>query len=214
MGSLAFLPVVERPLAMDVQALANRFVRLDVLEPSQVLVCVVAKSSLLERIKARQFDDPHLLVLKDTVQRGGAKEVVIGDDGAIRLSGRICFSNVDGLREFILEEAHSSRYSIHPGVTKMYRDLKQYYWRRKMKKDIVGHVSRCLNCQQMKYEYQKLGRLTQRLVIPKWKWERIMMDFVVGLPRTLRKYDVVWVIMERLTKSAHFILVMTSYSSE
>ncbi|XP_070057066.1 uncharacterized protein [Nicotiana tomentosiformis] len=101
--------------------LANQFVRLDVSKPSRVLACVVAQSSLLEHIKAHQFDDPHLLVLKDMVQRGGAKEVMISDDGVI---GQICVPIVDGLRDLILEEAHNLRYSIHAGVMKMYRDLK------------------------------------------------------------------------------------------
>ncbi|XP_070046856.1 uncharacterized protein [Nicotiana tomentosiformis] len=113
MGSLAYLTVAERPLAMDVQTLVNRFVRLDVLESSRVLACVMEQSSLLENIKARQFDDPHLMVLKDTVQRGGAKEVVIGDDGVMCLQGQICVLNVNGLRDLIFEEAYSSRYSIH-----------------------------------------------------------------------------------------------------
>lgn len=64
--------------------------------------------SLFQRIKARHNDDPHLLVLKDTVQRGGAKKVVIGDDGITRLQGSLCVPNVDGLRNLILEEAQSS----------------------------------------------------------------------------------------------------------
>ncbi|XP_070030888.1 uncharacterized protein [Nicotiana tomentosiformis] len=84
-GSLAYLSAVERPLSMDVHVLANQFVRLDVSDPSGVLACVVAQSLLLECIKARQFDDAHLLVLKDTVQQGGAMEVMIGDDGIMRL---------------------------------------------------------------------------------------------------------------------------------
>jgi len=63
----------------------------------------------------------------------------------MRLQGYVGVPNVDGLRELILEKAHSSWYDIHPGVTKMYRDLKNHYWWRKMKKHIVGHVSRCLN---------------------------------------------------------------------
>ncbi|XP_070039471.1 uncharacterized protein [Nicotiana tomentosiformis] len=132
MGSLAFIPVRERPLATDVQALSNRLVRLDISEPSRVLAYVVSRSSLFERIKARQYDDPHLLVLKETVQHGDAKDVTIGDDGVI----------------------------------KMYRDLKKHYWWRRMKKNIVGHISRCLNCQQVKYEYQKLGGLLQKIDIP------------------------------------------------
>ncbi|XP_070045537.1 uncharacterized protein [Nicotiana tomentosiformis] len=133
---------------MDVQALANQIVKLDISEPNRVLVCVVAQSSLLEHIKAHQFDDTHFMVLRDTVQRGSAKEVVIGDDGVMRLKGRICFPNIDGLRNLILEEAYISSYSIHTGVMKMYRDLKQHYWWRRMKKDIVAYVSRYLNYQQ------------------------------------------------------------------
>ncbi|XP_070029626.1 uncharacterized protein [Nicotiana sylvestris] len=69
--------------------------------------------------------------------RGSDKEVSIGEDGVLRLQGRLCVPIVDGLREKILEEAHSSRCSIHTGVMKMYRDLRQHYWRRRMKKDIV-----------------------------------------------------------------------------
>ncbi|XP_070020369.1 uncharacterized protein [Nicotiana sylvestris] len=79
---------------------------------------------------------------------GSAKEVSIGEDGVLRLKGRLCVPNVDGLRERILEEEHSSRYSIHPGATKMYRDLRQHYWWLRMKKDTVEYVVRYLNCQQ------------------------------------------------------------------
>ncbi|XP_070040552.1 uncharacterized protein [Nicotiana tomentosiformis] len=133
-------------------------------------------------IKAGQFDDPHLLVLRETILQGSTKEVSIGEDGVLRLQGRICVPNVDGLRERILEEAHSSRYSIYPGTTKMYCDLKQHYWRRRMKRDIIEYVARCLNCQQVKYEHQRPGGLLQQMTILEWKWERITMDFVVGLP--------------------------------
>nr|XP_009765932.1 PREDICTED: uncharacterized protein LOC104217393 [Nicotiana sylvestris] len=95
---------------MDVQSLANRFVRLDISEPSPVLAFVVAHSSLLEK----------------SVQQGGSKEVEIGDDGVMQLYGWIFVLNVYGLRELILEKTHSSCYSIQPSVMKMYRDLKQH----------------------------------------------------------------------------------------
>ncbi|XP_070019772.1 uncharacterized protein [Nicotiana sylvestris] len=97
MGSIPYISVGERPLALDVQALANRFVSLDISEPSRVLACVVSRSSLFGRIKARQYDDPHLLVLKDTVQCGDAKEVTIEDDGILRIQVQICVPNMDGL---------------------------------------------------------------------------------------------------------------------
>ncbi|XP_075084875.1 uncharacterized protein LOC142168114 [Nicotiana tabacum] len=103
MGTLIFIPVRERPLALDVQALANRFVRLDISESSRVPACVVSWSSLFEFIKVRQYHDPHLLVLRDTVQYGNANEVIIRDDEVLRLQGRIYVPNVDGLHELILE---------------------------------------------------------------------------------------------------------------
>ncbi|XP_070018162.1 uncharacterized protein [Nicotiana sylvestris] len=109
MGSLAFIPAEERPLASDIQSLDTRLVRLDISEPNQVLACVIAQSSLLGQIKARQFDDPHLAVLREAILQGGAKEVSIGKDGILRLQGRLCVPNVDDLREKILEEAHISR---------------------------------------------------------------------------------------------------------
>ena len=83
-----------------------------------------------------------------------------------------------------------------------------------MKRDNVDFVSKCPNCQQVKYEHQRHGGTLQRMSIPKWKWERIAMDFVVGLPKTSGKFDFIWVIVERLTKSAHFIPVKVTYNAE
>ena len=96
---------------------------------------------------------------------------------------------VDDLTHTILTEAHSSRYSIHPGATKMYRDLKQHFLWSRMKRDIVDFVAQCLNCQQVKYEHQRPRGTLQKMPILELKWERIAMDFVVGLPKTLGKFD-------------------------
>ena len=76
-----------------------------------------------------------------------------------------------------------------------------------MKRDIVDFVAQCPNCQQVKYEHQRPGGTLQRMPILEWKWERIAMDFVVGFPKTLGNFDSIWVIVDRLTKSAHFIPV-------
>ncbi|XP_070015030.1 uncharacterized protein [Nicotiana sylvestris] len=99
-GSLTYLPAIERPKALDVQALANQFVILDISEPSQVLSCVVSRFFIYDRIRECQYDDPHLLVVKDTVQHGNAKEVTIGDNGALRMyfgsvlaTCRVCYNN-------------------------------------------------------------------------------------------------------------------------
>ncbi|XP_070021899.1 uncharacterized protein [Nicotiana sylvestris] len=80
-GSPAFLPIGEKPLVVDVQALANRFLRLDILETSRVLACVVSPSFLFKHIRERQYDDPHLVVLEDSVQHNDARDVAIVDDG-------------------------------------------------------------------------------------------------------------------------------------
>ena len=83
-----------------------------------------------------------------------------------------------------------------------------------MKRDIVDFIAKCPNCQQVKYEHQRPGGTLQRMPIPEWKWERIAMDFVVGLPKTMGKYDSICVIVNRLTNSAHFVPVKVTYNAE
>ncbi|GJT63441.1 putative reverse transcriptase domain-containing protein [Tanacetum coccineum] len=83
-----------------------------------------------------------------------------------------------------MDEAHKSKYSMHPGDDKMYHDLRYMYWRPGMKKDIAEYVSKCLTCLKVKVEHQRLSGLLQQHEIPKWKWEGIDMDFVTKLPKT------------------------------
>ena len=83
-----------------------------------------------------------------------------------------------------------------------------------MKKDISEYVSKCLTCHQVKAEHQVPSGLLKPLPIPKWKWDNITMDFVSGFPLTQRKHDVVWVIVDILTKSAHFLQVRLDYSMD
>jgi len=83
-----------------------------------------------------------------------------------------------------------------------------------MKKDIADFVARCLKCQRVKTEHQKRGGLLQPLPIPVWKWDHITMDFIVGLPRTPRKHDAIWVVVDRLTKSAHYLVVKTVFNAK
>jgi hypothetical protein len=111
-----------------------------------------------------------------------------------------------------LKEAHDSDYSIHPGSTKMYQDLKQKYWWYGLKRDVAAHVAKCDVCQRLKIEHQRPAGLLHPLKIPEWKWEEIGMDFIVGSPRTPAGYDSIWVIVDRLTKVVHFIPVRTNYT--
>jgi hypothetical protein len=92
----------------------------------------------------------------------------------------------------------------------MYHDLKPHYWWTKMQKEIAAYVARCDACCRVKAVHMKAG-LIQPLLIPGWKWEEISMDFIVGLPPTVKNHDSIWVIVDRLTKSAHFISVQVDY---
>nr|GEX96136.1 retrotransposon protein, putative, Ty3-gypsy subclass [Tanacetum cinerariifolium] len=94
----------------------------------------------------------------------------------------------------------------------MYGDLKQHFWWNGMKQDIATYVGRCLICQQVKIEHQRASGLLQPLDIPVWKWDEIFMDFVMGLPRTQKKNDAIWVVVDRLTKSAHFLPIRKDFS--
>nr|GFD25793.1 transposon Ty3-I Gag-Pol polyprotein [Tanacetum cinerariifolium] len=72
-------------------------------------------------------------------------------------------------------------------------------------------VSKCLICQQVKIKHQRASGLLQPLNIPVWKWDEISMNFVTGLPRTQRRHDAIWVVVDRLTKSAHFLHIRIDY---
>ncbi|GJR60890.1 putative reverse transcriptase domain-containing protein [Tanacetum coccineum] len=126
-------------------------------------------------------------------------------DGTLCLNNRSWIPCLGDLRALIMHESHKSKYSIHPGSDKMYQDLKKLYWWPNMKAEIATYVSKCLTCAKVKIEYQKPSGLLVQPEIPQWKWENITMDFVTKLPRTAAGQDTIWVIVDRLTKSAHFL---------
>ncbi|GKD77542.1 putative reverse transcriptase domain-containing protein [Tanacetum coccineum] len=126
-------------------------------------------------------------------------------DGTRCFRNRVWLTRFGGLRDLIMHESHKSKYSIHPGSDKMYQDLKLLYWWPNMKDDIATYVSKCLTCAKVKAEHQRPSRLLQQLEIPMLKWERITMDFVSRILRTPSGYNMIWVIVDRLTKAAYFL---------
>ena len=101
---------------------------------------------------------------------------------------------------------------MHPSSIKMYRTIKKNYWWSGMKRDIAELVSRCLVCQQVKVKHQKPTETLQPFLITEWKWEHITIDFVIGLPCTQTGHDAIWVIVDRFTKSAHFLIIRCPFS--
>ncbi|KAI3818361.1 hypothetical protein L1987_12166 [Smallanthus sonchifolius] len=120
----------------------------------------------------------------------------------------------DNLRIFFMNESHKTRYSVHPRADKMYMGLRQQYLWPGMKKDIALFVSKCLTCSKVKAEHQKPSGLLEQPEIPMWKWENLAMDFITKLPRTSSGHDSIWIIIDRLTKSAHFFPIREDYRVE
>nr|AAD25146.1 putative retroelement pol polyprotein [Arabidopsis thaliana] len=131
------------------------------------------QADLLSRIRLAQERDEEI--------KGWAlnnkTEYQTSNNGTIVVNGRVCVPNDRALKEEILREAHQSKFSIHPGSNKMYRDLKRYYHWVGMKKDVARWVAKCPTCQLVKAEHQVPSGLLQNLPIPEWKWDHITMDF-------------------------------------
>ncbi|KAI3802804.1 hypothetical protein L1987_30947 [Smallanthus sonchifolius] len=139
-------------------------------------------TSLTTQIRDAQLEALKEQNLKDESLRGMDKQFEIKSDENRYFMDRIWVPSFGSLRDLVMDEAHKSRYSIHPGSDKMYQDLKELYWWPNMKANIATYVK-----------------------IPQWKWEQISMDFITKLPKTSGGYDTIWVIVDRLTKSAHFL---------
>jgi hypothetical protein len=152
---------------------------------------------LRDEIIAEQKNDERIGHIKKIIQEGDPKVAYFCEDaeGVLWFKDRLVVPRRAALKK-ILDEAHTSRCSIHLGSTKMYHDLRQQFWWTRMKREIARYVSECDTCQKVKTEYMKPGGLLQPLSIPDWKWDDISMDFIVGFPLTAHKYNLIWVIAD------------------
>ena len=175
---------------------------------------VRVEPTLIDKIKAAQATDPELINMIKKVQEGAIPEARIDEKGILRVNSRLCVPNDPELKHKIMMEAHNTPFAIHPGGTKMYRDLRHTFWWNNMKREIAEFISRCLTCQRVKAEHQVPKGPLQSLEVPEWKWEHINMDFVTGLPKVSQGLDAIWVIVDRLTKSAHFLPIRENFSLE
>nr|GEV66941.1 putative reverse transcriptase domain, ribonuclease H-like domain, aspartic peptidase domain protein [Tanacetum cinerariifolium] len=159
--------------------------------PSQIL------KAQTEAIKEENIKAENLLGMDETF--------IIRPDGTHYIKNQSWLTLFGNLIDLILHESHKSKYSIHPGFDKMYQDLKKLYWWPNIKAIIAEYVGKCLTCSRVKAECQKPSGLLVQPEIPTWKWEKIIIDFVMKLPKTSSEHDTIWVIIDRLTKSVHFI---------
>jgi len=166
-------------------------------------------SNILEEIKVGQKEDLGLVYRVLLVKQGKGVDFRLDQNGVLMFRDRVCVPDVPELKKRIFNEGHRSSLSIHPRATKMYQDLKRLFWWLGMKKDIAEFVYACLVCQKSKIEHQKLSSLMQPLFVPKWKWDSISKDFVGALPKTVKGFYSIWVVVDRLTKLVHFIPIKT-----
>ncbi|GJS30466.1 putative reverse transcriptase domain-containing protein [Tanacetum coccineum] len=191
---------------------ADALSRKERIEPLRVRALVMTIGlDLPKRILEAQIEaqKPENLVNEDVggiIRRDIPKEKLEPRaDGTLCLHSRSWIPCYGDLRSVIMHESHKLKYSIHPGSEKMYQDVKKLYWWPNMKADIATYVSKCLTCARVKAEHQRPSGLLVQPEIPEWKWDNITMDFITKLPRSSQGFDTIWVIVDRLTKSAHFL---------
>jgi hypothetical protein len=196
--------------------------------PSSTLTYISVEPTLLDQIIMAQLVDKGVQIIKVNLNQKVEKYKCFLQDskGILWFEDRLVVTKNRDLKKKILDEAHLSKLSMHPGSTKMYHDLKPLYWWTMMKREIAKYVTKCDTCQRIKASHLKLAGALQPLSIPSWKWDDINIDFIVGLPytsrhhdsiwvivglpNTSRHHDSIWVIVDRLTKVVHFLPVHTT----
>jgi hypothetical protein len=184
--------------------------------PSRALYNVTLTPVLRDEIIAAQSSDEGVAHITRRLVEGDPKVRCfhVDEEGILWFKDRLVVPKNHELRKKIFDEAHTSKYSIHLGSTKMYHDLKAQFWWTRMQRETACYIVECDMCRRVKVNHMRLAGLLQPLSILVWKWEDISMDFIVGLPLTGRKFNSIWVIIDQLTKSAHFIPVHTFYRAE
>jgi hypothetical protein len=171
--------------------------------PNTEVIATEVDSTLEQDIRKGQLEDIKIQEIKEQIKEDKAPGFSVDDQGILWHKKLLCVPVVKEIRNLILRESHDSTYSIRPGSTKMYHDLKSKYWWYGMKRAVAEYVALCDNCQRVKVERQRPAGLLQPL--------KISMDFIVGLPTKQSSYDSIWVIIDRFSKVAHFISVKTTY---
>ena len=137
-------------------------------EQGGILTAISAQPTILNEIKQKQCEDEYLKKIMEEFNSKPRPGFVLEND-VLKFQNRLCVPDCYDLRKRVMTEAHSSKFAMHPGNTKMYHNLKQNVWWPEMKKSIADFVARYLHCQQVKTKHQRPAGLLQPLPIPEWK---------------------------------------------
>jgi hypothetical protein len=135
----------------------------------------------------------------------------LGADSLLLYKNRVYVPNDRELKLTILKEMHNVTYVGHPRYQKTVAAVKSHYFWPGLKKEIVEYIARCMECQRVNIEHRHPAGLLQPLPIPEWKWDVVIMDFIIGLPRTSKQHDSIMVVVDKLTKATHFIPLKTTH---
>src|ERR1044072_7785531 len=140
---------------------------------------LVVEPNLDDSIKLIQKYDFDVTKIKRDLARGKAAFLTVDGDGTLFFDNRLVVPRSKpnlNMTPHVMKEAHDTPLSIHPGKTKMYQDIRQWYWWSNMKQDIARYVEECDICHRVKAEHQRPAGTPQPLSIPEWKWNKIEMD--------------------------------------
>ncbi|XP_054817830.1 uncharacterized protein LOC129317542 [Prosopis cineraria] len=146
-------PISKAPYRMSPSELAKLKKQIEDLLEERFIRLSVSTWRSLKELRMAQLKDESLLKIREEIEVDQAIEFGFNDDGFMVYRDRICFPEDVDLTKVILNEAHYSKYTIHPGATKMYRDVKRYWWWLGMKKDVMEFMTWCLTCQKVKIEH-------------------------------------------------------------
>ncbi|WVZ97665.1 LOW QUALITY PROTEIN: hypothetical protein U9M48_043179, partial [Paspalum notatum var. saurae] len=173
---------------------------------------LIIEPTIKEQIITAQKQDKGMAFIREGMDEKKRACFTLDDQGVLWFKNRLVVPKDMELRKRILDETHTSMFTMHLGSNKMYQDLKQKFWWTRMKREIAKYVSECDVCQRIKADHLKLAGMLQPLEVLAWKWENV--DFIVGLPLTQKGYDSIWVVIDRFTKAAHFLPVKTTYRAK
>jgi hypothetical protein len=184
----------------------------------RVFFLVPLKVNLREHVLGKLLGYSWYLKVTSTLQNGRQLDPKyegynLEVDGLFRYHGRMYILEGRDIQSIILKESRKALYCAHPCVKKMYADMKKILLWVGMKHDVFHFITKFLECQQVKADHHHSESLLQLHDIPMSKWEVISMDFVVGLPLTSHIHNAILVIVDKLTKNAHFILVRDTYDA-
>jgi hypothetical protein len=176
-----------------------------------VLHSIQISCSLESKIIEGQKTDKGIFHIKEKIKEEPTKHFRVDEQDVLWFDDRLVVPKDQELKNKLMDEAHLSKLSIQPESSKMYQELRPHYWWTKMKKEIIAYVARCDTCCRVKAIHMKPAGLLQPLSVPSWKWDDISMDFISGLPTTQKGHDSIWVIVDRLIKTAHFLPIKADY---